>query len=106
MCSPCSSTLLLLAVELTQLPLDDTTMLDPANETPPFRRRPVSTLPKTLTAASVSPHRDTPEPATSNSPSSVPDAGPSKCSTLAPTFTQPITCSKANPPRPTPSRDT
>ena len=83
--------------------LDDTTMLDPANEQPSFHCRPVSKPPKTQTAASVSPHRDTPEPATSNS-SSVPAVGPFKHSKLAPTFTPPITLSKATvkPPSPSP----
>ena len=83
--------------------LDDTTMLDPANEQPSFHCRPVSKPPKTQTSASVSPHRDTPEPATSNSPS-VPAVGPFKHSKLAPTFTPPITHSKATvkPPSPSP----
>ena len=95
MCSSCSPTQLLLAMKPTQPLPDDTTMLDPANEQPSFHCRPVSKPPKTQTSASVSPHRDTPEPATFNFLSSVPATGPSKRSTLAPTFTPPITYTKA-----------
>lgn len=80
--------------------LDDATTLDPANEPPPLHCKPASTLPKTQTAASVSPsHQDTPEPTSWTSPDpcplSVPAAGHSKCTTLAPTFTPPITYTKA-----------
>ena len=56
MWSPCSPTQLLLAMKPTQPLPDDTTMLDPANEPPPFSHRPVSALLKTQTAALVSPH--------------------------------------------------
>jgi hypothetical protein len=103
MCSPCSPTQILLAMKPTQPLPDDITMIDPANEPPPFHLRPISVLPKTQTTASVSPHQDTPEPATSNSTSSVPAAGPYKCSTLAPTFTSPNTRSKATAKPPSPS---
>ena len=42
---------------------DDITMIDPDNEPPPFHLRPISVLPKTQTAASVSPsHQDNPYP--------------------------------------------
>jgi hypothetical protein len=79
-------------------------MLVPAKEPPPFSHRPVSTPPKTQTVALVSSyHQDTPEPATSNSPSSVPATAPSKCSTLASTFTLPIIHSKATAKSPRPS---
>jgi hypothetical protein len=63
-------------------------------------------LPKTQTAAPVSPSHQ--EPASSSSPdyspSSVPVAGHSKCPTLAPTFTPSIMCCKAiaKPPSPSP----
>ena len=100
MCSSCSPTQLLLAMKPPQPPQDDMITLDPANEPPPFRRRPVSTLPKTQTAASVSPfHQDTPEPTSSTSPDPfplpVPAAGHSNHPALALTFTPPITYSKA-----------
>ena len=111
MCSSCFLNQLLLAMKPTQPSPDDATMLGPANKPPRFCHRPVSMRPKTQTAASVSPsHQDTPEPATSSSPglssSSLPAAGHSKCTTLAPTFTPPITRSKATgkPPSPFPPR--
>jgi hypothetical protein len=47
--------------------LDDATTLDPANEPPPLHCKPASTLPKTQTAASVSPSQ-APEPTSSTSP--------------------------------------
>jgi hypothetical protein len=96
MCSSCSPTQLLLAMKSTQHLPDDTTMLD----LPLFYPIPVFMLLKTQTAASVSPsHQDTPEPTSWTSPDpcplSVPAAGHSKCTTLAPTFTPPITYTKA-----------
>jgi hypothetical protein len=100
----CSPNQLLLAMKPTQPLPDDATMLDPANQLPPFCHRSVPALPKTQTAASVSPsHQDTSEPATSTSPYSVPAAGPSKHSTLALTFLPPITCSKVTAKPPSPS---
>ena len=62
MCSPCSSTQLLLAMKPIQPLPDDTTTLDPANKPPSFHHRHVSTLLKTQTVALVSPHHDTTEP--------------------------------------------
>jgi hypothetical protein len=116
MCFSCSPTQHLLARKPTQPPPNDATTLDPAKEQPPFCRRFVSTLLKTQTAASVSPfHQHTPEPTSLTSPEptsltspdpsppSIPAAGHSKCSTLAPTFTPSITCSKATAKPPSPS---
>jgi hypothetical protein len=98
---------LLLAMKPTQPLPDDAATLDPANEPPPFRCRPVSMLPKTQTAASVSPHQDTPGSAISTSPGSpapsVPATGCSKCPALVPTFTPPIMRSKATAKPPSPS---
>ena len=95
MCSSCSPTQLLLAMNPAQFTLDNTTILDPEYEPPPFRRRPVSAPLRTQTATPVFPYRDSPEPATPSSPPPAPTAGPPKHSTLAPTFTPPITRSKA-----------
>jgi hypothetical protein len=95
MCSSCSPTQLLLAMNPAQFTLDNTTILDPEYEPPLFRRRPVSAPLRTQTATPVFPYRDSPEPATPSSPPPAPTAGPPKHSTLAPTFTPPITRSKA-----------
>ena len=51
MCSPCSPIQLLLAMKPTQPLPDDTTMLDPANEPPPFLSRLLSMPRKTQSAA-------------------------------------------------------
>jgi hypothetical protein len=94
MCSSCSPTQRLLAMNPAQLPLDDTMILNPAYKSPPFHRRPVSMPLKTQTATSVFPHRDSPEPVIPSFPPSSPTAGPTKHSTPAPTFTPPNTRSK------------
>ena len=85
---------------------DDTTTLNPASKPPPFHCRAVSMTLKPQTATSVSPSQ-APEPTSLTSPDpsppSIPAAGHSKCSTLAPTFTPSITCSKATAKPPSPS---
>lgn len=105
MCSSGSPTPFILAMKTTQHPPDDAT-LDPANKCPPFCCRRVSTPPKTQTAASISPHQDTPESASSTSPdpspSSMTDSSLSKCPTSTPTFTLSITLSKATAKPPSP----
>ena len=106
LCSSCSPTQLLLA---RKPPPDDATTLDLVNKLPPFHCRLVSMPPKTQTTASfTSSHQRTPDPHSSTSPDPfpppVPAAGHSHRPVLAPTFTPPITRSKAivKPPSPFP----